>query len=421
MEPIEQGVPAYRIINTCDEERYRITKIIFTDPRRPALLMRVKFEPRRGGLENYRLHLLAAPHIANQGMGNDGWVGDYLGLPLIYAQRAHVSFALGCSAGWKKRSCGFVGTSDGWTQVRAHGELRHEYAGAHDGNLALTGEIDLPACGGEFVVVVGFGGSPMEAGHVARAALLADPDETQGDFVRGCHCYQETCLPLTDSTPMREAFDVYRVSTAVLRCHEDKFFHGGIIASLSIPWGEVRGDQDIGGYHLVWPRDLVHGAMGLLAAGRKEDAQQTLFYLMCVQCPDGNWMQNMWLDGSAHWTANQIDQTASVLLLLGALRRHADCGPVDPWPGARRAAEFILRTGPVTEQDRWEENEGYTPYTLATAIAALLVAAEIADERGDGDLARRCRETADTWNENIERWLYVTDTPLSREVGVEGY
>lgn len=419
IEPLAQGVPAYRQTNTCEQGRYRITKTIFADPRRPVLVMRVKFEAQRGALGDYRLYLLAAPHIANQGGGNDGWAGAFRDTELLLARRAHVTMAIGCSAGWRARSCGYVGTSDGWQQVRAHGRLNDLYAAARDGNIALTGEIDLAACHGEFVVAIGFGCQPWEAGHVTRATLLSDFDETQSEYLAGWQAFQRTCLPLAG--PTREAFDVYRVSTAVLRTHESKVFHGGIIASLSIPWGGAHGDQDIGGYHLVWPRDQVHAAIALLAAGRAGDARQTMFYLMCTQNPEGNWTQNMWVDGEAHWTVNQSDQTASFVLLVAAVRRYADLGVVDPWDAVRRAAEFLVRRGPVTEQDRWEENRGYTPYTLATAIAALVSAAELADERGAGELAGRWRTAADEWNASIERWLYVTDTPLAREVGVEGY
>ncbi len=91
--------------------------------------------------------------------------------------------------------------------------------------------------------------------------------------------------------------DLYRASVAVLRSHESKDFLGGIIASLSIPWGFNKGDEDLGGYHLIWPRDLVESAGGLLAAGAHDDALRVLHYLEATQEADGHWAQNMWLDG----------------------------------------------------------------------------------------------------------------------------
>lgn len=418
IEPVEPGIPAYRLVNTARDGRFRLAKRVFTDPRRPVLLLDVAFEPQDGRLADYRLFVVVAPHLANQGAHNDGWLGEFRSTPLLLARRAHVTLALGCSAGWAHRSCGYVGTSDGWHQVRGGG-LVPEYPSAPDGNITLTGEIDLAACGGHFVLALGFGRETQAAGHAVRAALLSPLDDTLREYVGAWRRFHASCLPLTDSP---DPFGgLYRTSTAVLRTHESKRFHGGVIASLAIPWGGHHGDQDIGGYHLVWPRDLYHAAAALLAAGRPQDAQQCLFYLMCTEDPHGNWKQNMWVDGTADWTANQTDQTASFVLLVDLLRQHHETGLVDPYPTVARVLDYLLLRGPVTDQDRWEENRGYTPYTLATAIAALITGAQLADERGDHDLAVRCREAADQWNASIERWLYVTDTPLAHEVGVEGY
>ena len=86
-----------------------------------------------------------------------------------------------------------------------------------------------------------------------------------------------------------------------------------------------------------------------------------------------------------------------------------------------RAAGFVIRHGPRTGQDRWEENAGYTPFTLAVEIAALLAAADLAEACDVDGVADFLRDTADAWNEQIEDWIYVTDTRLAREVGVAGY
>ncbi len=90
------------------------------------------------------------------------------------------------------------------------------------------------------------------------------------------------------------------------------------------------------------------------------------------------------------------------------------------WPMVRRAAGFIVRNGPVTQQDRWEEDAGYSPFTIAVEVAALLVAADLADRFAEPRVASYLRETADCWNDAIDRSIYVTDTDLARQVGVEG-
>src|SRR5207253_1989044 len=91
------------------------------------------------------------------------------------------------------------------------------------------------------------------------------------------------------------------------------------------------------------------------------------------------------------------------------------------WPAVRRAAAYLVCNGPVTPEDRWEEDAGYSPFTLAVEVAALLAAADFADVYGETDTAAHLRETADIWNTNIERWTYVTDSEMTRKHGIEGY
>jgi glucoamylase len=218
--------------------------------------------------------------------------------------------------------------------------------------------------------------------------------------------------------------DLYRISAAVLHTHEAKQFPGGLIASLSIPWGFAKGDDDLGGYHLVWTRDLVETVGGLVAAGARAAARRVLRYLQVTQEADGHWPQNMWLDGTPYWTGVQLDEAGFPILLTAQAWREAYVETDELaalWPMVRQAAGYIVRNGPVTEQDRWEEDAGYSPFTLAVEISALLAAAELAELAGEPDLAAYLCETADTWNASIERWTYVSGTDLARECGVNGY
>jgi glucoamylase len=419
--PIELGIPAFELINTEMEGRYRIHKEVLTDPYRNVVLQKVRFEPLQGQLSDYKLYALLSPHLANCGMGNTGWIGDYKGFPMFFAQHDGTALSLASSAPWKKMSVGFVGTSDGWQDLSQHFQMEWEYTRAENGNIAMTGEIDLAACNGEFVLALGFGSISTEAGQHARSTLLEDYAETRQHYVLQWSNWQKTLLDLDD--PKRE-FDLYRSSTAVLRTHESKDFLGGIIASLSIPWGFNKGDEDLGGYHLVWPRDLVETAGALLAAGAVTDAVRVLRYLEVTQEAAGNWAQNLWLDGRPYWTGVQMDETAFPVLLLDLLRREApdSLGKLDRWwPMVRKAVSFILRNGPVTQQDRWEEDAGYSPFTLAAEISALLAGADIADLTGHTDQAQTMRDTADAWNDNIERWVYATGGELAEQLGIEGY
>jgi glucoamylase len=419
IRPLAQGVPGYRLTNTCIEGRYRIEKTVLTDRHRDVLLQRVRFEATRGARADYRLHVLLSPHIGNHGYGNSGWVGEYNGVTMLFASRDGTTLALACSTPFAGLSCGYVGVSDGWQDLTAHGRLTWFHDSAPDGNIALTGEVDLAAANGAFVLALGFGRNAAEAGQQARAALLTDFDTLARDYVDGWSEFQRDCTDLgriDDS-----GFDLYRVSTAVLRTHEAMHLPGGMIASLSIPWGFEKGDEDLGGYHLVWPRDLVESAGGLLAAGDVTGARRALLYLMSTQRADGAWPQNMWLDGTPYWTGLQMDEVAFPILLADLLRRADALDGVDVWPAVRLAAGYLVRNGPVTQQDRWEEDGGYSPFTLAVEVAALLAAADCARAAGETPLADFLSETADTWNGQIERWTYVSDTELARQVGVDGY
>jgi glucoamylase len=132
----------------------------------------------------------------------------------------------------------------------------------------------------------------------------------------------------------------------------------------------------------------------------------------------------MWLDGRPYWPGIQMDETALPILLVDMASREKTLGPEDIsrlWPMVRRAAGFIVRNGPVTQEDRWEEDPGYSPFTLAAEIAALLAAADLAGINEEADMAVYLRETADAWNSGIERWIYATGTELAKRTGVEGY
>lgn len=416
---LEMGVPGFRLTNTCKQGRYRVTKTIITDPERDVLLQQIRFEVLKGTLADYGLYALLAPHIGNAGGHNNGWAGSYKGIPMLFAQRGDVTLALACSAGFDGMSCGYVGFSDGWQDISAHKRMTWFYNRALDGNIALTGEINLAACDGHFTLALAFGRTEAEAGQRAHTSLLVDFDISVESYVEEWLDYQAQCIELERSD--RSPANLYRISTAVLKTHEAKRFPGGMIASLSIPWGGSKGDDDLGGYHLVWPRDLVESAGGLLAAGDIAGARRTLLYLMSTQEDEGCWPQNMWLDGTPYWSGIQMDETAFPILLADALHRHGALADLAPWPMVRRAASFLVRNGPVTQQDRWEEDGGYSPFTLAVEIAGLLAAADFADEAGETEAAAYLRQTADAWNAHIEQWTYVMDTDLAKQIGVEGY
>jgi glucoamylase len=417
----EPGVPCYHLSNACPDGRFRIDKWVLTDPQRDVVLQRIRFAARsQAGEPTYRVFALLAPHLGNQGAGNTTWIDAYKGVPMLFAERGGVALALASSTPWLARSVGFVGSSDGWQDLVHHRQLTWRYERAENGNVAMIGELDFGATD-ELTLALGFGSTWSEAGNRALASLQDGFDAIRDAYIAECRAWQDTLASLDrwSPTPGR-----YRTSAMVLRAHEAKRFQGGLIASLSIPWGSAKGDNDLGGYHLVWPRDLVEAAGGLLAAGAHDDVRRILTYLQSIQEPDGHWVQNSWMDGTPYWSGVQMDETALPILLVDLAYREGALNESRMerfWPMVRAAAAFLVQNGPVTGQDRWEEDPGYSPFTLAVEIAALLAAADVADRSGDATAARYLRETADIWNSAVESWTYVTDTDLARAWGVEGY
>jgi glucoamylase len=418
MEVLEDGVPAFRFTNIHRSGRFTIIKDVVSDPRRDVVLQRIRLESAPG--DKLRLFALLSPHLVNGGADNTAWIGEYKGQTMLFAEGDGTRLALGASCPIPAASVGFVGVTDGWQQLSVHGKLVQCDDRAAGGNVALTTELALPERG-EILLALGFGRSAPEAGFRVRASLQTPCEDTIEEYAAAWRGWQAGLRSLDRRA---NGHNTYRVSTSVLRAHESPTFRGGIIASLSIPWGASKGDDDLGGYHLVWPRDLVQTAGGFLACGAHAEARRVLHYLRAVQEPDGSWPQNCWLDGTPYWHGLQLDECAFPILLVemawreGALSRPQMLGF---WPMVRDAAGFIVRNGPMTEQDRWEEDAGYTPFTLAVEIASLLAAAELAELCEAEEAAGFLRDTADDWNERIEDWLYVSGTRLAYENGVEGH
>jgi glucoamylase len=132
----------------------------------------------------------------------------------------------------------------------------------------------------------------------------------------------------------------------------------------------------------------------------------------------------MWLDGSPYWDGIQMDETALPILLVDLARREKALAAGDLekfWPMVKKAAGYLASNGPVSPQDRWEEDPGYTPFTVATEIAALLAAAELAELNHEASIATYLREIADFWNACIERWMYMSATDWCKKFKVQGY
>ena len=398
----------YQLTNSEPDGRYRLIKQVMTDPHRSVLLVHTKVEifdeALRGKL---RLYALLAP----QGAGNSAWCSEIGANTLMHAKRGDVHLVMGGSCGFTRRSVGYVGASDGWRDLVSDFKMDWEFQTAEGGNIALTGEIEPPA-NGEFTIAIACGGSYQST--VAKLLQsLADPIEVHRQrYVR--QWQRAVVNPKFDfSEHTCDGGGMYRLSRCVLLTHEDKVFQGAMVASMSIPWGETKADTDRGGYHLVWTRDLVQSATALLATGQTNTPLRALIWLAATQRRDGTFPQNSWIDGTAYWSGLQLDEIAAPLLLAWRLYKNdVSLNLFNPRVMMMRAAAFLIVQGPVTCQERWEENAGYSPSTLATVIAALVSAAELAKEHHHKKTADFILAYADWLAAHLEEWMVTTEGEL---------
>jgi glucoamylase len=415
----ERNCLYYRIINTDKNGRYRIIKHILTDPHRSVLLLHSKVEILDEKLKG-KLHIYAllAPHLRGYGYGNSGWCSVVGGNRFIHAERGDVHLVMGCSTGFLKRSVGYVGYSDGWRDLMDNYRMDWEFFSALDGNIALTGEISLNDTN-EFTIAVAFGGSSQST-VTKLLQSISDPFEVhETTYIRQ---WQRTLLNTEYQYNEFTSDDghLFRLSRCVLLAHEDKSFEGALVASMSIPWGETKDDKDIGGYHLVWTRDLVQSATALLASGHTNTPLRALIWLAAMQRADGSFPQNSWINGKSYWTNYQLDEIAAPILLAWRLHSHGvSLGLFDPGVLIYRGAGYLIRNGPVTKQERWEENSGYSPSTLATVIASLVCAAEFSRLEIEPDTSEFILDYADWLNSHVEEWTVTNNGELVD--GIQSY
>ena len=414
----------FRQINTARSGAWTITKTYTTDPARSTVLIDVEFKGRGGE----RLHVYYDPSLANSGMHDSAWLQGraYKGFE---SSLAHGDQAL-LSADADKASAlvyspkpglghfgrvtnGYLGTSDGLTELKGKGQLGDLQLRAADGNVVQVAEIpaDRPGLPGgplgpldssdtSFTLALGFGREPDEALRNARQSLLKGFAATRAEYDAGWHDYVRTLRRVAPK--YQRQFDV---AAMVLKAHEDKTFRGAMIASLSTPWGGGASANEpvVGGYHLVWSRDLYQVATAFHALGDKASADRALDYLFRVQQkPDGSFPQNSWLDGRPFWGSLQLDEVAYPLILAHTLGRTDNA----TWTKhVKPAADFIVARGPYTPQERWEEESGHSPSTVAAEIAGLVCAAEIARRNNDEPAAYIYLAAADEWARNAEAWM----------------
>src|SRR5271155_2429400 len=414
-EYIDSDSPAVRIIGSDPGGRYTLTKDIISNPHHPVVIIHAVLEGDESLLSRLSVYALLAPHLNGGGANNSARTVEVAGKRSFLAWKDNISLGMICDCGFRKTSCGYVGTSDGWQDLQ-NLKMDWEFGSALDGNLALMGEVQLSHQAGgrrEFTIALGFGYGHHMALSGAMASLATPFDQHLKRFIVQWH---RAASPLELAAKSHDKGAQLQISHNILLTHEDKTFSGAFIASASIPWGNHKSDDDLGGYHLVWTRDMVQTASALLACGRVDTAMRALVYLACTQKPDGSFAQNFWVDGTPYWTGIQLDEVAFPIMLAWRLWKRDGLGKFDVFPFVERAAAFLVRYAPITQQERWEENAGYSLSTLAAVISALVCAADIARSRQSSELGSYLESYADWIEAHLDEWTTTTEGVLHPEV-----
>jgi glucoamylase len=388
----------YQQVNTDRDGLYRITKTYTTDPARSTVLIRVSFKALTH--RRLRVYVLHDPALSNNG-DDDSAAGARGGLA---AWDAEAAAALLSSKGFRSTSNGFFGTESA--------DVGRRYDSAGPGNVVQSGRLPLDGRRHRrLTLALGFGANTDAALDTARASLKRGFSDADHAYRHGWHRYLGSLRDRPRSAAAHGP--AYWVSLMVLAASEDKAHRGAGVASPSMPWawGLLTIDDPSDAYHLVWSRDLYQVGTALLAAGDRPGAERALTFLFEEQQkPDGSFPQNSLVDGTPRWTNLQLDEVALPLVLAWQLHRF-DASTYAQH--VKPAADFIVANGPVTPQERWENQEGYSPATIAAEIAGLVSAADIARRNGDAASAAGWEAVADDWQSKVDAWTATSNGPYS--------
>ncbi len=433
---------AWNVTNTANNGKYKIVKTFYTDPTRNSVIEQVTFTALTGTLSNYSLYTLYNPSLQNVGNNNTSTTQTFGGKTMLVTNDSASNYASALAATTPfvagMTSSGFVGQNDGWTDLKGSANcgsgtcpdytMSNTYSAANNGNTAQLGQLDLSNGGTvntttatslAFNLVLSFGQkngatTATTAAETALSGTLGDNFTTMlSTYVSQWNTFDNglNVPPAVGSTvPIQQARQQeYYLAANVLKASQDKQT-GTFVAGLGTPWGDTNGDGD-SGYHLVWERDLYEFASALIVAGDSADAKKAAQWAFNTQQQaDGHFPQNSYVNGTQYWPGIQLDEQAFPLILAwktGLTDSATYTNHIKP------AVNYILTHGPSTGQERWEENSGYSPSTIAAEIAGLVAAADIARINGDTASQTLWNNYADYWQGMVQNWTFTTNGPLS--------
>ena len=400
---------------------WTLTAEYAADPDGDALLADVRFDADDGG--DYQVYVVGDVALTNGGSVDRGL---RLGRPAEHHLVARDATAYDASGDVEEpeESVAVALTSSSrfaWASAEAAGTdrleglfgdgTRPESRTAADGtNVVLVGEVGEGRRVRE-TLALGFGTEADTAAALgeAQGALTAGFENVRSGYVRSWTDYlaeREVPESVADDPDLRRQYDA---ALMTLRACEDKRHQGASVASPSVPWGDavVAGDERGYGYNFVWSRDLYQVATAHLAAGDVETPADALAYVYRRQQDETGFIpQNTYLDGQTRWGGEQMDNI-SYPAVLAYLLDEAGIGFEEADYGYRhvkRSADYVARNGPATAQERWEEEAGYSPSSIAAEIAGLACAGALAADTGHDADALVWTALADDWADQVEAW-----------------
>ncbi|MFA1611269.1 glycoside hydrolase family 15 protein [Halobellus rubicundus] len=417
--------------------RWTLTAEYVADPEHDALLVDVDFEADDGN--EYELYAVADTALVNTGTTDRGIrLGGETGYNLVARDASaydpagdaepllidedgdeySVAAAMAAAGRFEWATVGVAG-SDYLAELFSDGIAPEPEDSVDDENVVLVGRIGT----GEEVanhLALGFAEDADTAAALGEAAgaLSRDYETVREGYVDSWRAFLAD-KDLPDSVAHDETLaNQYKACLMSLRAVEDKTFLGAGIASPSVPWGEaVSAEEAKGyGYNFVWSRDLYQVFTAFEAVGDIETGRLALEYIYRYQQDDRGFIpQNTYLNGRTRWGGEQMDNISFPAVMAWMLRQHGvdfDTAAYE-YENVKRSADYVARNGPPTAQERWEEEAGYSPSSIAAEIAGLGCSAAIAREEGHDADALIWQALADDWADRVEEWT-ATETGTKR-------
>ncbi|MDA0162160.1 glycoside hydrolase family 15 protein [Solirubrobacter ginsenosidimutans] len=433
VQALDKRALSCRVVAKAKSGKYRITTDFLTDPQRPTVILRSRFEALKGKTRDYQVYARFDPTLNGNGGGTPGNggadTGATAGNVLVGSDTVTATNAANrdyaqpvfsaLDGGFTQVSNGYAGAaSDGLKQLDAAHKLTALYSDAAPGNLVQTGKVDI-GHDGSFTLALAFGSTQAQALSTAKRTLRTPLWLTAALYLVGWHRYDDGLNePKRPRNVSRDTWDdlldTYYLSANYVKAATDKTFPGATSAAMASPWGQAIAAGDpantyFGSYREVFGRDLYEAwTAAYLSGDRKLATDMTRFLFERQQLPDGSMPRNSLTNGKQAPDSfnTQLDECAYPLIMalaVGLTGRDYYTAHIRP------AANFVATHGPAFGPERWEEQDGYSPSTISAEIAGLIAAAKIADMNGDRDSAAVWRGVADQFQRNLKTWTLTTN------------